>query len=68
MPEPISASCAAKLSQLLTAAAVLFFNATGSELGFARPLFQLTLVLTVASAVHYTYLVSTGPPTPADAE
>jgi len=53
------------ISQLVTAAAVLLFNATGAELGFARPLYQATLVLTVASAAHYTYLASTQPPTSA---
>jgi phosphatidylglycerophosphate synthase len=46
-------------SQLLTVALVLLVNATGRG-GPALPyVFVLTLVLTVASALHYVYTVST---------
>lgn len=47
-------------SQLVTVAAVLLLNAGGWEVRAIRYLFVLSLALTVASALHYVYLASTG--------
>jgi cardiolipin synthase len=49
-------------AQLLTAGVVLLLNALGSDFPPVRYLFRLTLALTVASAFHYVYLASAGPP------
>ena len=48
------------LSQVLTAGVVLLENAAGAVYEYQRWLFVGTLALTVASALHYTYLASTG--------
>jgi cardiolipin synthase (CMP-forming) len=45
-------------SQLVTVALVLLVNATGWEFPYLRYVFGLTLVLTVASALHYVYVAS----------
>ena len=45
-------------SQLATVALVLLVNATGWEFTYLRYVFVLTLVLTVASALHYVYVAS----------
>jgi cardiolipin synthase len=47
-------------SQLVTVAAVLLLNAGAWEVKAIRYLFVATLTLTVASALHYVYLASTG--------
>jgi cardiolipin synthase len=48
----------ATLLQILTAGVVLLLNALGSELPAILFLFQLTLLVTVASALHYVYLAT----------
>lgn len=48
----------ATLCQIVTAGVVLLLNALGSELSGLAHLFRLTLVVTVASALHYVYLAS----------
>lgn len=48
------------LSQILTAGVVLLVNAVGTEFPPIVHLFRLTLLLTVASALHYVYLASVG--------
>jgi cardiolipin synthase len=48
----------ATLLQILTAGVVLLLNALGTELPAVAYLFRLTLVVTVASALHYVYLAS----------
>jgi len=45
-------------SQIVTAGVVLVLNALGEEFAPVRLLFYLTLLFTVASAVHYVYLAS----------
>jgi cardiolipin synthase len=45
-------------SQLLTAGVVLLVNARGVDFPPAAQLFRLTLLLTIASALHYVYLAS----------
>jgi len=50
------------VAQLLTAGVVLLLNAIGNPFAFALYLFIATLVLTVASALHYVYLASTRGP------
>lgn len=45
-------------SQLLTAGVVLLVNAGAADFPPVMLLFRLTLVLTVASALHYVYLAS----------
>jgi len=45
-------------SQILTAGVVLLFNAMGTDHPGTVHLFRLTLLLTVASALHYVYLAS----------
>ena len=45
-------------SQLLTVGVVLLVNAVGASFAAVRYLFVVTLVLTVASAVHYVYVAS----------
>lgn len=50
------------VSQLLTVGFVLLANAAGWGAAGLRPLFVATLVLTVASALHYVYLASTRGP------
>jgi cardiolipin synthase len=45
-------------SQLVTVALVLLVNATGWPSPYLRYVFVLTLVLTVASALHYVYAAS----------
>jgi cardiolipin synthase len=45
-------------SQLFTVALVLLLNATSWEFPALRLVFALTLVLTVASALHYVYVAS----------
>ena len=47
-------------AQLVTVGVVLLVNALESPLPALVHLFRLTLVLTVASALHYVYLASTG--------
>ena len=49
-------------SQLLTAGVVLLLNVLGEAFREVRLLFGLTLLLTIASALHYVYLASTRPP------
>ena len=49
-------------AQLFTVAAVLLLNALGRNPGWASLLFHLTLVLTVTSALHYTWRASVNPP------
>lgn len=56
---------ASTFAQLLCVGVVLLLNATGSARPEVVHLFRLTLVLTVASALHYTYLASTRGGTPA---
>jgi cardiolipin synthase len=51
-------------SQLVTVAAVLLVNATRTDVPALQVLFWLTLVLTVASALHYVYLASVRRGTP----
>lgn len=51
---------AATGAQLLTVALVLLMNAFALRLPAVRYVFVLTLCVTVASALHYTYLASTG--------
>lgn len=51
--------------QLLTVAVVLLLNALGSTPPAIQILFQLTLVLTVTSALHYVWRASVHPPDPA---
>ena len=48
------------LSQILTAGAVLLLNALGVEWEPVMHLFRITLLLTVASALHYVHLASQG--------
>lgn len=55
----------ATLAQLLTAGVVLLLNASDTTADGARYLFVATLVLTVASALHYVYLASRRGPTEA---
>ncbi len=50
------------VAQLMTVGFVLLANATGSGDSLLRPLFIVTLALTVASALHYVYLASTRGP------
>ena len=45
-------------SQILTAGVVLLLNALGSDHPWTLYLYWITLVLTVASALHYVYLAS----------
>jgi cardiolipin synthase len=45
-------------SQLATVALVLLVNATGWDFAGLEAVFALTLVLTVASALHYVYITS----------
>jgi hypothetical protein len=45
-------------SQLVTVAVVLLVNAVRTDFPALQVLFWLTLVLTVASALHYVYLTS----------
>jgi len=52
-------------TQLLSAGFALLANARGGCLPGMDWLFDLTLGLTVASALHYVYLASARPPTPA---
>lgn len=52
----------ATFAQLITAGVVLLLNAIGSATEYAALLFVATLVLTVASALHYVYLASTRGP------
>jgi cardiolipin synthase len=47
-------------AQLVSVGFVLLLNAGGWELPLLRYLFAATLVLTVASALHYVFLASTG--------
>ena len=47
-------------SQLITVGVVLLLNAGGWKLSAIRYLFAVTVTLTVASALHYVYLASTG--------
>ena len=47
-------------SQLLTVGVVLLLNAFRSTFPPVRWIFLVTVVLTVASALHYVYLASTG--------
>ena len=47
-------------SQLITAGTVLLLNAVPARFPPVRWLFLVTVVLTVASALHYVYLASTG--------
>jgi cardiolipin synthase len=48
------------VSQILTVGVVLLLNALGSDSPKTTPLFYLTLLLTVASALHYVYVASAG--------
>lgn len=48
----------ATLCQIFTAGVVLLLNALGAELPGVAHLFRLTLLITVASALHYVYLAS----------
>jgi cardiolipin synthase len=57
---------ASTLSQLVTAGMVLLLNAMGNSQAWMLYLFQLTLGLTVASALHYVYLASVHRPPPAE--
>jgi cardiolipin synthase len=50
------------VSQLVTVGLVLLANAADWGAALLRPLFAATLVLTVASALHYVYLASTRGP------
>jgi len=52
----------ATVAQLMTVGFVLLANASGLAVAVLRPLFVATLVLTVASALHYTYQASTRGP------
>jgi cardiolipin synthase (CMP-forming) len=52
----------ATVAQLMTVGFVLLVNATGANPALLRLLFIATLVLTVASALHYTYVASTRGP------
>lgn len=47
-------------SQLVTVGVVLLLNALGAQYAPATHLFSLTLLLAVASALHYVYLASAG--------
>jgi cardiolipin synthase len=47
-------------SQLLTVGTVLLVNGLGFDLPGMEVLFDVTLALTVGSALHYVYLASTG--------
>ncbi len=49
---------ASTVAQLVTVGVVLLLNAAGWTFPAAIHLFQLTLLLTVASALHYVYLAS----------
>jgi hypothetical protein len=49
-------------AQLTTAGAALLANVTGAGAGALRGLCVVTLVLTVASALHYVYVASTRGP------
>ncbi len=51
---------ATTLAQILTAGIVLLFNALAVQHAVTRWIFDATVVLTVASAVHYVHLASTG--------
>ena len=54
-------------SQLFTVALVLLLNATGWSFPLLPAVYGVTLVLTVASALHYVYVASVrrgGPPAP----
>lgn len=46
------------VSQVLSAGVVVLLNALGKSAASVLPLFQLTLLLIVASALHYVYLAS----------
>lgn len=50
------------VSQLVTAGVVLLLNALGAEASWVVYIYRLTLLLTVASALHYVYLASAGRP------
>ena len=52
----------ATVAQLMTVGFVLLANAAGAGSALLRPLFVATLVLTVGSALHYTYVASTRGP------
>ena len=49
-------------AQLVTAGVALLANVTGAGAGALGPLCAVTLVLTVASALHYVYVASTRGP------
>jgi cardiolipin synthase len=51
---------AATAAQIVTAGVVLLLNAMSYEYPAVTHLYRLTLALTVASALHYTYAASTG--------
>ena len=59
---PTAVGKAATGAQLLTVGVTLLANALGQPLAAARWLFLLTLALTVASALHYVHVASTGRP------
>ena len=59
-PSPLGKLCTG--SQLLTVGVVLLVNAVDSPYPGVWYLFVLTLILTVASAVHYVYVASTRGP------
>ncbi len=46
------------VSHILSAGVVLLLNALGKSADLVLPLFQVTLLLTVASALHYVYRAS----------
>jgi cardiolipin synthase len=53
---------ASTAAQLVTVALVLLLNALGRAPSFVNLLFQLTLLLTVTSALHYVWRASVNPP------
>jgi cardiolipin synthase (CMP-forming) len=55
---------ASTLSQIVTAGMVLLLNALGLHEPWMLRLYQGTLVLTIASALHYVYLASVHRPPP----